>query len=78
MGRSDIFATEFDLEADEFVPMPKGDVHKSKDVVQYVTLHDFDIANATPHTSGKDMMSILNQILKPRKTEITGLCIFLN
>uniref|UniRef100_A0A914E2S6 RuvB-like helicase n=1 Tax=Acrobeloides nanus TaxID=290746 RepID=A0A914E2S6_9BILA len=71
MGRSDVFASEFDLEADEFVPMPKGDVHKSKDVVQYVTLHDFDQANATPHTSGKDMLSILNQILKPKKTDIT-------
>lgn len=34
MGRSDIFANEFDLDADEFVPMPKGDVHKSKELVQ--------------------------------------------
>jgi RuvB-like protein 1 (pontin 52) len=34
MGRSDIFANEFDLDADEFVPMPKGDVHKTKEVVQ--------------------------------------------
>merc|ERR1712013_911089 len=26
-GRSDAFATEFDLEAEEYVPLPKGDVH---------------------------------------------------
>merc|ERR1712038_1251417 len=28
VGRSDAFATEFDLEAEEYVPVPKGDVHK--------------------------------------------------
>ena len=26
------FATEFDLEAEEYVPLPKGDVHKRKEV----------------------------------------------
>lgn len=31
-GRSDTFATEFDLEAEEYVPLPKGDVHKRKEV----------------------------------------------
>ena len=52
VGRSDSYATEFDLEADEhpgtyaagespiyfaplrYVPVPKGDVHKKKEVVQ--------------------------------------------
>ena len=33
-GRSDAYATEFDLEAEEYVPLPKGDVHKKKEVVQ--------------------------------------------
>ena len=33
-GRSDTFATEFDLEAEEYVPLPKGDVHKRKEVIQ--------------------------------------------
>eukprot|EP00439_Symbiodinium_sp_Y106_P025139 s1803_g3.t1 len=32
VGRSDSYATEFDLEADEYVPVPKGDVHKKKEV----------------------------------------------
>ena len=32
MGRSDAFATEFDLEAEEYVPLPKGDVHKRKEL----------------------------------------------
>lgn len=47
-GRSDSFATEFDLEAEEYVPLPKGDVHKKKEIIQDVTLHDLDVANARP------------------------------
>ena len=34
VGRSDAFASEFDLEAEEYVPLPKGDVHKRKEIVQ--------------------------------------------
>jgi RuvB-like protein 1 (pontin 52) len=48
VGRSDAFATEFDLEAENYVPVPKGEVHKKKEVVQDVTLHDLDAANAKP------------------------------
>jgi hypothetical protein len=35
-------------------------------------LHDFDAANATPQGKAGDMMSVLSQILKSKKTEITG------
>lgn len=52
-GRSDSYATEFDLEAEEYVPLPKGDVHKKKEVIQDVTLHDLDIANARPQVRKK-------------------------
>ena len=52
-GRSDSYATEFDLEAEEYVPLPKGDVHKKKEVIQDVTLHDLDIANARPQVTGE-------------------------
>ena len=51
MGRCDVYATEFDLEAEEYVPLPKGDVHKKKEIVQDVTLHDLDIANARPQVN---------------------------
>lgn len=34
VGRCDAYATEFDLEAEEYVPMPKGEVHKKKEIVQ--------------------------------------------
>ncbi|VDO36532.1 unnamed protein product [Brugia timori] len=71
LGRCDVYATEFDLEADEFVPLPKGDVRKSKEVVQDVTLHDLDIANARPHGTAGNVTSLVGQLLKPKKTEIT-------
>lgn len=74
VGRSDSFATEFDLEAEEYVPIPKGDVHKKKTVVQDVTLHDLDMANAHPSSSGsnqKDVLGLLRSMGKPKKTEIT-------
>ncbi|KAF2090290.1 TATA-binding protein-interacting protein [Saccharata proteae CBS 121410] len=70
VGRSDAYATEFDLEAEEYVPVPKGEVHKKKEVVQDVTLHDLDVANARPQ-GGQDVMSMMGQLMKPRKTEIT-------
>jgi len=70
VGRSDAYATEFDLEAEEYVPLPKGEVHKKKEVVQDVTLHDLDVANARPQ-GGKDVMSLMNAMGKSKKTEIT-------
>eukprot|EP01114_Cavostelium_apophysatum_P009682 TRINITY_DN2291_c0_g1_i2.p1 TRINITY_DN2291_c0_g1~~TRINITY_DN2291_c0_g1_i2.p1 ORF type:complete len:396 (-),score=132.85 TRINITY_DN2291_c0_g1_i2:60-1247(-) len=70
VGRSDSFATEHDLEAEEYVPLPKGEVHKKKEVIQDVTLHDLDAANAKPQ-GGQDIMSMVGQIMKQKKTEIT-------
>merc|ERR1712188_76639 len=40
------------------------------EVVQDVTLHDLDVANAKPQ-GGQDIVSVMNNMLKPRKTEIT-------
>ncbi len=54
------------------MPLPKGEVHKKKEVVQDVTLHDLDVANAKPQ-GGQDIMSMMGQLIKPKKTEITGL-----
>ncbi len=48
VGRCDAYAAEFDLEAEEYVPLPKGDAHKKREVIQDVTLHDLDMANARP------------------------------
>jgi RuvB-like protein 1 len=70
VGRCDAYVSEFDLEAEEYVPLPKGDVHKKKEIVQDVTLHDLDIANSKPQ-GGHDFVSLMGQIMKPKKTEIT-------
>ena len=56
--------------AEEYVPLPRGDVHKRKEIVQDVTLHDLDAANAKPQ-GGQDIMSVMGQMLKAKKTEIT-------
>ncbi|KAK1587083.1 hypothetical protein Q3G72_009337 [Acer saccharum] len=63
---SDAFATEFDLEAEEYVPLPKGEVHKKKETVQDVTLHDLDASNARPQ-GGQDIRSLMGQMMKPGK-----------
>lgn len=63
------------LQAEEYVPLPKGDVHKKKEVIQDVTLHDLDIANARPQ-GGQDILSMMGQLMKPKKTEITGIIPF--
>merc|ERR1712086_1175151 len=70
VGRCDAYATEFDLEAEEYVPLPKGDVHKKKEIVQDVTLHDLDSSNAKPQ-GGQDIIAVMGSMMKPKKTEIT-------
>ncbi|GIX61554.1 RuvB-like helicase 2, putative [Babesia caballi] len=69
-GRCDAYATEFDLEVEEYVPLPKGEVSKQKQCVQELSLNDLDIANSQP-TGGNDVLSMINQYMKPKKTEIT-------
>lgn len=58
------------MEAEEYVPLPKGDVHKKKEIIQDVTLHDLDMANARPQ-GGQDIVSMMGTLTKPKKTEIT-------
>lgn len=70
VGRSDAYATEFDLEAEEYVPLPKGEVHKRKEVISDLTLHDLDAANAKPQ-GGQDILSVVSQLGKSRRTEVT-------
>ena len=51
---------------DSSIAWVQGDVHKKKEIVQDVTLHDLDSANAKPQ-GGQDIMSIIRQVLQPRK-----------
>nr|CAD7257914.1 unnamed protein product [Timema shepardi] len=68
-GRSDTYATEFDLEAEEYVPLPKGDVHKKKEVIQDVTLHDLDIANARPQ-GGQDILLMIIRFIPYKRDQM--------
>ena len=70
MGRSDAYASSYDLESETYVPLPKGDVHKRKELVQDVTLGDLDAANARPQ-GGQDIMSVMGSLVKTGRTEIT-------
>ena len=70
MGRSDAYASSFDLESETYVPLPKGDVHKRKELVQDVTLGDLDAANARPQ-GGQDIMSVMGSLVKSGRTEVT-------
>ncbi|KIJ98254.1 hypothetical protein K443DRAFT_133513 [Laccaria amethystina LaAM-08-1] len=70
VGRSDAYASSYDLEAETYVPLPKGDVHKLKELVQIVTLGDLDAANARPQ-GGQDIMSVMGSLVKSGRTEVT-------
>mmetsp|Transcript_60980 Transcript_60980/g.54980 ORF Transcript_60980/g.54980 Transcript_60980/m.54980 type:complete len:537 (+) Transcript_60980:39-1649(+) len=70
IGRCDIYSTEYDLESENYVSIPKGNVHKKKEIIQNVTLHDLDVANSKPQNSN-ELTNFLGNILKSKKTEIT-------
>ena len=70
VGRSDSYVSTYDLESETYVPLPKGDVHKLKELVQDVTLGDLDAANAWPQ-GGQDIMSVMGSLVKSGRTEIT-------
>ena len=79
VGRCAAHAGAFDLGGEAYVPLPTGDVHKRREVVQDVTLHDLDAANARPGGAGgagagaRDLAAALAAASggRPRKTEVT-------
>uniref|UniRef100_A0A8C9H1E1 RuvB-like helicase n=1 Tax=Piliocolobus tephrosceles TaxID=591936 RepID=A0A8C9H1E1_9PRIM len=67
VGKCSLYQNMFDIETDTFVDLPKGNVHKKKNIIQNVTLYDLDISNAQPKD---DILNFL-QNSKSKKTEIT-------
>lgn len=59
------------VKMEEYVPLPKKGVHKKKENVEHVTLHDLDAddVNARPQ-GGQDILSLMGQMMKPSMTEI--------
>lgn len=43
------------------MPLPKGEVHKKKEIIQDVTLHDLDMANARPQVNFKFLTDFCNE-----------------
>jgi len=72
VGRSDAYASSYGLESETYVPLPKGNVHKRKELVQDVTLGNLDAANARPQ-GGQDLdiMSVMGSLVKSGRTEVT-------
>lgn len=70
IGRSSTYASSYDIEAETYVALPRGAVHKRKELVQDVTHGDLDSANAR-HQGGQDIMSVMGSLIKSRRTEVT-------
>lgn len=68
IGRSDSYASEFDIESDKYVPLPKGDIFIKKEVIQEMSLHEIDVANTK--SRGKDVFSAISQIQGQKRAEI--------
>uniref|UniRef100_A0A2K6FJU5 RuvB-like helicase n=1 Tax=Propithecus coquereli TaxID=379532 RepID=A0A2K6FJU5_PROCO len=77
-GRCDTYATEFDLEAEEYVPLPKGDVHKKKEIIQDVTLHDLDVANARPQKLRGEINKVVNKYIDQGVAELVPGVLFID
>ncbi|KAI5181811.1 RuvB-like protein 1 [Nematocida sp. AWRm80] len=70
IGRSESYASEFDIESDKYIPMPRGDIYTKKEIVQEMSLHEIDLSNT--NVKGDDLFTLLNQITKVGKQEITN------
>eukprot|EP01086_Lenisia_limosa_P002575 TRINITY_DN1615_c0_g1_i3.p1 TRINITY_DN1615_c0_g1~~TRINITY_DN1615_c0_g1_i3.p1 ORF type:complete len:480 (-),score=30.10 TRINITY_DN1615_c0_g1_i3:46-1485(-) len=86
VGRSDTYASDHDLDCEDFVPLPKGDVHKRREVIQFLSLHDLDIANSS-HNSKKteitdklrtEVNSIVNRYVQQGVAEIVPGVLFID
>jgi len=69
IGRSEAYASEFDIENDKYVPTPKGEIFTKKEVVQEMSIHEIDVANALP--KGEDTLTLMKQAVKHGKVEIS-------
>ena len=68
MGRGESYLNDYDLEADKYVPLPKGDIYRKKEVVFNTTLHDLDVSSVNP--TGQDVLSLVHQVVKNKKAKL--------
>lgn len=55
----DVYQADYDLEAEKYVPSPKGDVRKTEKVVQDITLDNLDTTDAKTQ-GGNDILSMVD------------------
>nr|XP_013180874.1 unnamed protein product [Papilio xuthus] len=48
MGRGESHMNDYDLESEKYVPLPKGDIFRSKEIIQETTLHNLDLSFVQP------------------------------
>eukprot|EP00920_Eleutheroschizon_duboscqi_P040420 GHVT01096775.1.p1 GENE.GHVT01096775.1~~GHVT01096775.1.p1 ORF type:complete len:342 (-),score=68.80 GHVT01096775.1:1214-2239(-) len=77
LGRCDRHSAEVELDIETYVPIPSGAVHKKKDVVQEVSLHDLDVANVRSPSAGVSggggdgLDRLFSSLMRTKRTEIT-------
>lgn len=63
LGRCNAYKYEYDLENETYLPLPKGEVEYTREVVQEVSLHEIDFAAANPEP-GADILSQVKCIVQ--------------
>lgn len=69
MGRGESHMNDYDLESEKYVPLPKGDIFRKKEVFQETTLHSLDLSFVRP--TGQDVLSLVSQVINTKRPEIT-------
>lgn len=69
LGRSESFLQDCDIESERYIPLPKGEAFRAREIVQEMSLHDLDVANTKP--SGGEEGLVLNTELREVK-EVCG------
>lgn len=69
MGRGESHLNDYDLEAERYVPLPKGEIQKKREFVHETTLHNLDMSNVNP--TNQDVLSLVHQIVRYKKSEVT-------
>lgn len=65
LGRSEAYKQDCDIESDRYVPIPKGSVYRTREVVQEMSLHDLDKANMKPNAGAMGL--VLNNMCVDNK-----------
>jgi RuvB-like protein 1 (pontin 52) len=66
LGKCDSYESEFDLEAETYVPLPYGSVGTKREIFQEMTLNDLDLATLQPKTE-QNLHPMISNLIKSKK-----------